>query len=376
VELKLYFQMLRRGLWLIVLTALVALSVSLVVSYFTEPVYTATASFIITPNPSLISGPDVIRGMDVLGNTSVVSTYAEVMNSNRIYIDTLELMQLTRQDVIDYTYLAVVFPNTSVVELSVSGPNPVVATELANAIGYQTVDFTRQLNQVFDIDFLDAAEPPKIPVTPQPLRDASLALILGLVGGAALVILREEIRIPVEAYRQRLRMDSATGVYNSKYFPRLLEEEISQNPDNLLSVGIIELNGMRDLLETLPTASLHLILQKVTDSLQKELRGNDMIGRWNEVSFIVMLPKTSSASANRIFERIFQALTIPIDMGNLGTMVNLDPHIGGAEYSNNITTTELIEKADDALVQARRGGANSVYIWSMKNPFWAQEETK
>ena len=377
MEIKLYFQMIKRGWWLILLTVLVVTLVSLLVSYLTEPQYTATASFLIAPNASLTSGPDVIRGLDTLANGNVVTTtYAQVMNSNRIYLDTLENLKLQSQDLVDYTYQAVILPSTTIIELSVSGPSPIVAADLANAIGNRTIDFTSRTSQVYDIYFLDAAVPPTIPVSPQPLRDASLSLILGLVLGMALLILSEQIRNPFEAYRQRLRIDSVTGVFNSRYFPQLIDEELANKPDNLLSIGLIELNGLRDYLDSLPVASLNWIFQRITESLQKELRGNDRIGRWNEVTFIVMLPSTPGSAANSIFERILQALSLPIALNQLGSVIHLEPNIGGAEYSNNISREDLLAKADNALSQARRDGLKSVYTWSMKNPFWAQNESK
>jgi diguanylate cyclase (GGDEF)-like protein len=372
MEAKLYFQMLKRGWWLILLTALVASTVSLVVSYLTLSQYVATASFLITPNASLASGPDVIRGLDALSSgNAVTSTYAEIMNSRRIYASTLSLLGISDQELVDYTYEAVALPSTSVIELSVSGPDPLVAAELANAIGSQTIDFTSQVNRVFDINFLDAATAPTLPISPQPMRDAGLSLLLGIVLGAALVIFREQIRSPYEAYLQHMRLDSVTGVYNNRYFRRLIEEEIAQNPDNLLSIGIVELDGLKDMLNSLPVASLNSVLQRVKEALQRELRGNDVIGRWNEFTFSVMLPNTPGVAANRIFERIFQVLSVPLSLDQLESSLSLDPFIGGAEYSNNITTQELLEKADDALAQARRGGISSVYTWSMKNPFWS-----
>lgn len=371
METRLYMRMLQKGWWVILLTALAALVISLSATYLAVPVYRATARFIIVPNASLTSGQAVLDSLGVLDRVTVVTTYAEIMNSERVYADTLALLKLQPRDVVDYSYQAVVLPNTSILELSASGPNPQTVATLANSVGYQTIAYVQETNQGFDINFLDVATPPTIPISPQPLQDVSVALVLGLVGGAALVILREQFRIPMEAYRQRLRLDNVTGVYNNRYFPRLVEEELAENPDGLLTLGFIELNGLRDLLGTLPAASLHWILRMVTDSLQKELRGNDMIGRWDEVTFVVMLPNTSGLSANRIFERIHQALSVPTELGQLGTTVYLDPHVGGAEYSNNITTRELLEKADTALSQARRDNAKPVYIWTLKNPFWA-----
>ncbi|MBK9209556.1 MAG: hypothetical protein IPL71_15125 [Anaerolineales bacterium] len=42
----------------------------------------------------------------------------------------------------DYTIDAVVLPESSVLELNVSGTDPQLVADLANAIGYQTILFT------------------------------------------------------------------------------------------------------------------------------------------------------------------------------------------------------------------------------------------
>ena len=103
----------------------------------------------------------------------------------------------------------------------------------------------------------------------------------------------------------------------------------------------------------------------MTETLRKELRGNDVIGRWNDYSFIVMLPNTSGVAASGIFERIYQALTEPVDLVQIGVKVDVDAHIGGAEYGNSISASELFQKANNALEQARRDSENPVYVWEM-----------
>jgi diguanylate cyclase (GGDEF)-like protein len=230
------------------------------------------------------------------------------------------------------------------------------------------------LNQVINLDFLDMAEPSVIPYSPKPLQNAGLAIILGLMGGVGLVIVRDQLRISLETFRQRTNLDNETGVYTKKYFSRLVEDELAQHPEDLHSIGIVELNGLREITDTFPLAALQRILQRVTESLRKELRGNDIIGRWNEISFIVMLPNTPGMAANRIFERIFQALSEAVNLDQFNMVVKLDAHIGGAEYGNYITAQELFEKANSALEQARRDNEVPVYVWEMKNPFWGQKK--
>jgi diguanylate cyclase (GGDEF)-like protein len=377
MEIKLYFRMLQRGWWIILLVTLVALFASLALSYVTAPRYTATARFIITPGSLLTSegNPEaVIAGLETLDLPSVVATYTEIMNSQRILGEALGSMGNPTVVMKDYTIKAVVLPESSVLELNVTGPDPKVISDLANSVGYQTILFTRSLNRVYELNFLDQAAVPVIPISPQPLRDAGLSLLLGLTGGAVLAILSEQIRIPLEAYRHRLQQDSETETFNNKHFVRLLNEELEKKSSSTLSIGIIELNGLTDLAGTLPANSLQKILRTVTDTLRRELRGNDVIARWNKKSFIVMLPATSGEGAIRIFNRIHQSLSVPLNLYQYDTNLYLDPHIGGGQYSNGITAQELLQKTEEALEQAKRDGANPVYVWELRSPFWVQNE--
>jgi diguanylate cyclase (GGDEF)-like protein len=231
------------------------------------------------------------------------------------------------------------------------------------------------LNQVFKIEFLDIASPPVIPSSPQPLLYSGLALVLGLVVGIVLAVLTEQISTPLDAFRQSLNLDNITGVYNRRYFTRCVEDELAQNPEDVLSIGIVELIGISDLIETFPVASLQKVFHIVTEILRKELRGNDIVGRWNETSFIIMLPNTPGAAANRIFERIFQALSQPVELGQFNAVLNLDACIGGAEYGNRITTQELFKMASGAIELARQNREIPIYVWEMKKqPFSTTQE--
>lgn len=374
MEFRLYFQMLRRGWWIVVLTILTALAGALGASYLAAPQYTAIARFIVSPSNDLVNRSDVLSSLDTLNSQSVMATYAEIMNSDRIFNDTLATLNLSPADLKDYSYQATVVTNSSVLELDVVGPDPQMAAKLANSIGYQTISFSGNLNQVFTVAFLDTAAPPLVPSSPKPLLNAGLALVLGLVVGIVLAIGTEQLRAPLEVFRQRFQLDNMTGVYKPRYFARLVEEELARPTKDILSIGIVELEGLRDMMETLPIAGLQRIFQDVTDVLRRELRGNDVIGRWTDTSFIIMLPNTSGTAANRIFERILQALSQPVALNELDTSINLDVRIGGAEYGNDISTQELFGLADSALEQARRDNMNPIYVREFKSPFWGEKQ--
>lgn len=354
MEIRLYFQMLQRGWWMIVLAALVAVIASLTASYLAVPQYEATARFIISPNPSQMSGRDVVNSLDTLDRRSIVSTYAEVMNSQRIYADTLAALKVKAEDLKDYTYEAVVLPESSVLELTASGPNPEAAANLANTIGYQAIQFTNRLNQVYDVNFLDTAVANDTPISPQPVRDASLALVLGAVLGAVLAILREQIRTPFAALRQRSVLDSASMAYNHRYFQRSLEEAQARSMTGNIGLGLIQLDGLNDVIDTLPPVLSQQLLHEVTRKLRNELRGNDIVGRWSNSEFAVMLPSTPINAAERTMDRVRQALTEPIYISQSNDSIRLDPYVGMAVSQPQESVSSLINRAEEALAQGRR----------------------
>ncbi len=374
MEIKLYFRMLQRGWWIILLTAMVGLSASLVFSYVAVPQYEASSLYILSPAASITSKNDVVDSLDTLDRPSIAATYAEILNSNRIFISACNLIG---QDPVaiakDYSVQTVVLPESSVLSLSVKGPSPQMVTALANATGQEAISFSRSLNQAYEMNILDSAVVPEAPFSPQPLRDSVVGFVLGLAAGMVLAVLSEQIRVPIEVYRNRLRMDSDTGVFNRKYFSRLVDEEVGEGHEDELSIGIVELNGLADFLGTLPAAGVNALLAKVTKILQRELRGNDVIGRWNEISFSLLLPTTPGSAAHRTFDRVYQALEQPIRLAAYGVTVKLDPRIGGAVYSNSITSNELIEKAQSSLERARHGDPERVYVWEFQNPFWVEK---
>lgn len=375
MEIRLYLQMLRRGWWIILITALVALVVALALSYVVPPRYEAVSRFIISPRNVRPNSPDLgLWGLDILGNQTITSTYMEVIKSNRIYQDAARAVDLAPEDADKYSYKVQVLENSTVIELRVSGPNSEMTARLANSMGNQAIQFTARLNEFYKMDFLDEATPPEVPESPKPLRDSILAFGIGLVLGGVLAIVRDYLLISLESYRIRFQLDNVTGVYNRRRITKILEDELTDNPDGILSVGIIELSGLSGLEDTLPAVEYQNVLRRATGILQKELRGHDIIGRWDENSFLIILPNTSGSAANRIFKRIYSSLAAPVDLRHLDLSIDLHPLIGGAEYSSNIESEELLEKAAEALGNARKDKTNSIYIWELKNPFWNIEE--
>jgi diguanylate cyclase (GGDEF)-like protein len=357
MELRLYLRMLQRGWWIIVLSTLAALNVALVLAYTATPLYRASARFLVSPDPGLAENSrDLVNSLQALDRRSIIATYAEVLSSNRLLTETGQQLGLAPETLTPYQVATVVLPEASILVLSVQGPDPVVAALLANNLGQQAIAYIRGLYQVFRIDFLDQAGVPLEPFQPQPLRDVSLAVLLGLAVGAVLAILSEQIRAPLDALRLRNRVDAASGAYTRRYFQRRMEETLLQHPGEMASLGLVELSGLHDLYDTLPLPVLHRILGQVTETLRKELRGNDLVGRWDNVRFAVFLPTTPTTAAQRTLQRIQQALARPVVLDPSGDEVRLEPRIGVGARLMDEALGVVIEQAEAALSEIPPAG--------------------
>jgi diguanylate cyclase (GGDEF)-like protein len=352
MEIKMYLQMLQRGWWLVVLCTLTALIVSLTLSYMSTPIYVATARYVVSPDAALSVGTDVINSISTLDKRSIVTTYSAVLNSDTIYTQALVDLKLDPVQVGGYLRSAVVLPESNVLEISVEGSNPDLTMMLANNIGKQAMSYIDGLNQGFNIRVLDPAQIPTDPISPQPVRDASLALVFGLVLGTSLAIIREQLMSPIDAFLKRKTIDQDSGVFTRQAFDQKMDEVLARSAlIGFHTLGLVHLEGLADYLGVIPKPLEQLALRQIAKTLSDELRGNDMVGRWDGATFSILLPGTPAKAAVVTLGRVQAMLSSPIKLADLD-MIQLDPRIGLAERLGDEPFNALRNNAEKALKQA------------------------
>lgn len=366
--LRHYFQMIKTGWWFIVVTMLISWAAALGVSYIAQPMYQARATFIVSPNPNLTSSRDVISSLDTLDSESIISTYADILSSNRVLEDAIRKLNLEAEDVKGYVNRVNVQPNSNILELLVEGPDPTMSALLANNVGQNAINYIKGIYQIFDIAFLDQAQEPVKPFSPVPLRDGGIAAGIGLVAGIVLVVVVETIRIPLETLRERAVTDRVSQAYTERHFRRCIEQEMARNKEDPISLGLIDLEGLHDLVEVLPEQVLSRLMQKVTNILRKQLYGTDIVGRWGKTGYAVLLLSTPGTAAMRTLERIRLVLSEPLSFDPTWDAVELYPSVGIAtRLTEDETASVLIQHAEAALERAAGGGGgadNKTVIYS------------
>lgn len=377
MEINLYLQSLRRGWWLILLTVLVSTIASLLISYFTPPVYQTVARFVVAPNPDIFSSSyDIVDSLDTLDRRSIVNTYKELLESPTIYRRDPNINDLgTAME--DYIIVAAVIPETNILELTVEGPDALNVVLVADAIGNQAVTYINDLYPVYVFSVLDGAALPTEPIRPLPLQNAGLAVLFGGIVGLVLVFTKEQLQYTIDKFRERTIIDPVSSAYTRVYFERRLSEDMTQNPDGNLCVGIVNFRGLRDMADILPQNILDKLLNQLTQTLKEELRGRDIVGRWGATQLAVLLPSTPSSALESTFNRIKIRLSESMPLDVTGEMaVRPDPCIGVVSQVQFESDKELINRAMVAMEKASAMPESSVIILARPFVFMEDEALK
>lgn len=358
MEIKLYLRMILRSWWVVVLTGLTAALVALVTAYLATPIFSSSARYLVSPNPNYLGGDvdyNLIYSLDTLDKRSIITTYAEVLNSPRIYTDTIQSLGLKESDLVDYTHAAVVFPETNVVDLTVTGPDPKLVVQLNNQIGQLAVAFVENLYPIYDMGLLDPAANPTTPIYPQPLRDTGVALVVGLALGIGLALMRELMRVPIGNFLQHRKLDDISQALKRTVFQETLRDLTIKQSDQF-SLCFVRLDGLRDYLEVLPLPTLQNCLRYVTQVLKNQLRGNDLVGRWDDLDYSIVLSNTSGKAALNTMKRVKTVLSTPIKIDISNEELDLKPLIGITEYHAGDDLSTLTGDAGHALDFAGKSG--------------------
>ncbi len=194
LALKDVVRILWKRLWLISLVAAVLTGAVVGISLLLTPTYEASIKILVGQEREALNNPSTPRE-NVWGPEQLTQTMVEGVNSRPIaeaVIQQLDL-RMTPEELLG-RLSAEQITKTQFITVSYRDSSPERAQQVANAIGDV---FPEQVSQVnpsgLDIyaTAWERAEKPGGPVSPQPLRNGLLALVLGLMLGAGLAFLLE-----------------------------------------------------------------------------------------------------------------------------------------------------------------------------------------
>lgn len=185
---------------------------------------------------------------------------------------------------------------------------------------------------------------------------------------------REQTRFEYLAYH-----DSLTGLPNRILFNERLSAAIAlaQRHNHPLGVLFLDLDGFKQINDTLGHRIGDMLLQQVAQRLARCVRGSDAVARLGGDEFVILLNELSGEhSAEDVTRKIQRLLHLPFILS--GQKIRIGLSIGIALFPDHgADGMTLLEKADAAMYQAKiRCGKNSRYRTNFQVFYSSQIEVK
>ena len=160
--------------------------------------------------------------------------------------------------------------------------------------------------------------------------------------------------------------DSLTNTLNQKAFLSLSRGELerARRAQSSLSLIALDIDNFKAINDKYGQDIGNDVLTIVSQTIREKSRPYDGVSRYEDDMFLLILPGVVGQDAEKIAERILKSIyNINISLLD-GTAVNVNLSAGIASAMHITTSTEidtLIQRASEAVKQAKREGGNQVY---------------
>lgn len=188
-------------------------------------------------------------------------------------------------------------------------------------------------------------------LTPPGVRTLYLsvpAVITLLAAGARLTVALREAQGAADAYRLS-RTDDLTGLPNRRAL--LVRMQAPDRPDAGLTLLLLDLDGFKDVNDTLGHIAGDHVLQQLSQRLRDRLEDEILVARLGGDEFAVVLPTSDEAAAMRAATRIRELVAEPMEVH--GHTFLMDVSVGVAISRHPRSRPDLLRRADIAMYQAK-----------------------
>lgn len=159
--------------------------------------------------------------------------------------------------------------------------------------------------------------------------------------------------------------DALTGALNRHALDTVLEDELAQQQGRRgeLSIVMMDLDHFKSLNDRFGHAIGDTALQLFAEAARSNLRQNDVLARTGGEEFCLILPRTDSATAAGVAERLRQVVErIEIPAAPAARLTVSAGVATASGKQQGTTAAMLLKTADDALYTAKHQGRNRVVI--------------
>jgi diguanylate cyclase (GGDEF)-like protein len=186
---------------------------------------------------------------------------------------------------------------------------------------------------------------------------AEVAILRALAASAAVTLerarLRQEVerrRVTEEDLRELSERDSLTGVLNRRAWDQVLAIALRKG-NGPLYIALLDLDDFKGYNDQHGHPAGDDLLRRAAAAWRAAVRSGDVVARYGGEEFAVLLAGCEADGAIEIAERL-----------RLATIDEQPVSIGVARWDGRESATDLVDRADRALYDAKRAGRNRVML--------------
>lgn len=196
LDLRQYWEVLRKHWLIVVAIPLIAALTSGIVSFFVlKPVYESVTTLIVGQKAGNDSAQQAGKLLDynvLLADQQLAKTYATIAKSRTVEDNVIKTLGLTQTfDTLDKSITVDSVPNTEVLEIKVDNTSAALAAQIANATAKEFSSAVIDIKKVDSVSVVDKAVAPHHPIKPKKSLNVMIAFVVGLMVSVGLAFLLE-----------------------------------------------------------------------------------------------------------------------------------------------------------------------------------------
>lgn len=200
---------------------------------------------------------------------------------------------------------------------------------------------------------------------PDPTRLLIRAVYMNLIGAMTAFMASSEKKALMDSV-----LDFKTQLPNYRRFTEVLREAVGVHRDQrrYLSLAMIDVDDFKAINHSIGHVYADRVLQQLATLLQAHTRPTDFLARFGGEEFLVLLTDTDANQAVRALNRLCDVVSGHTFSPAPGVSVRLTISVGVSSLRVRDTSTDLQNRADRALRDAKNAGKHCVRLEAVPPP--------
>lgn len=173
-----------------------------------------------------------------------------------------------------------------------------------------------------------------------------------------ILTLRGEIR-ELKGEVARLSADAVTGLAGRGVFDHALRKEFFRAQRTLkpMALVMLDLDNFKTVNDTRGHPAGDLLLKEVAHTISNATRSSDIVCRYGGDEFVLIMPEATPSGVRKVTESVLADIKALRSRVNCAVGITMGWTMMTSDDTN---TAEVLKRADDALLSAKRAGGNQI----------------